>query len=104
MQHQQPHWGGGPFPGEPAYPGFPSYPIKGQDWNSPAMPLYKGDAVSTSPAKKGNICAYAPSTPPHYTKLNFVHWPSQDYVKPHPKGFLHTMHTEQQLGQYIPYK
>ncbi|WP_018933171.1 hypothetical protein [Gracilibacillus lacisalsi] len=55
-------------------------------------------------SKKGNICAYAPSDPVQYNKLHFQHHPSDDYKVPHPKGWLHTMHSEQQLGPYVPYR
>ncbi len=53
---------------------------------------------------KGNICAYAPEGPVTYNKLNIKHYPSDDYKIPHPKGWLHTMHTSQHLGAYVPFR
>lgn len=53
---------------------------------------------------KGNVCAYTPSSPVQYNQLQITHWPSQDYLIPHPKGFAHTLHTKQNLNQHVPYR
>lgn len=73
------------------YAGWPNYGA-----------MYSDD--NTAYITGGNVCAYAPDKPVYYNKINVKHWPSMDYQIPHPKGFLHTLHQEQHLGEYIPYK
>ena len=72
----------------------------------PATPNTQWPAAPVNPLtdKKGNVCAFVSDEPVTYNKLNITHWPSQDYIKPHPKGFLHTLHQQQYPGQYVPYK
>ncbi|MFE8700132.1 hypothetical protein ACFYKX_05775 [Cytobacillus sp. FJAT-54145] len=69
-------------------------------WPQPNQ-SFKGQVVDEE-FQKGNTCAYVPSTPVQYYKLQIAHWPSQDYSVPHPKGFAHTLHNVQILGQHSP--
>ncbi|MBM4765215.1 hypothetical protein [Bacillus sp. B15-48] len=72
-------------------------PPHAQGWAVP-------ETTTHTAIKKGNVCAYVPGTPVKYHKLNIMHWPSQDYQVPHPKGFLHTQLTNQDYGQqYVPH-
>ncbi|MUK88546.1 hypothetical protein GMD78_09105 [Ornithinibacillus sp. L9] len=90
-------------PGVPMYygnQGIPYTNVPYQGWSQfPQQQKVKGGNKN-----KGNVCAYAPDQPVTYNKLNILHWPSDDYKKPHPKGFSHTLHTQQTLGQYVPHR
>ncbi|SET55331.1 hypothetical protein SAMN05216389_11497 [Oceanobacillus limi] len=77
---------------------IPYMNLASQGW-SQQQPQMMGINQST-----GNVCAYAPNQAVQYNKLHVMHWPSDDYKKPHPKGFTHTMHTKQYPGQYVPYR
>jgi hypothetical protein len=74
---------------------FPSTDVKG--WAQSAMQTLKGYSGNV-----GNVCAFVPDGPIVYNELQVAHWPSQDYKIPHPKGFAHTMHTNQSIASHQP--
>jgi len=82
------------------YPVYHTQPTNG----SPYQQNIPKQTYSTKPNQTptGNICAPIDNQPVYYQPLNIKHWPSEDYKKPHPKGFLHTLHHKQYLGQHIP--
>ncbi|MFD2043531.1 hypothetical protein ACFSTA_03990 [Ornithinibacillus salinisoli] len=92
-------------PGIPIYYGVynprqPHTNMPNQGWS----PFPQQQLVKEIGENKGNVCAFAPDQTVTYNKLNVAHWPSDDYKTPHPKGFTHTMHTQQFPGQYIPHR
>ncbi|MBM7605569.1 hypothetical protein JOC75_003592 [Metabacillus crassostreae] len=87
--------GGYIHPNANFYQGWPQSPMQQQP--------VKGN-IPYSSSGKGNTCAYVEPGPVQYNKLKVLHWPSQDYLLPHPKGFAHTLHNQQTLEQHVPYR
>ncbi|MBM7542369.1 hypothetical protein [Amphibacillus cookii] len=84
----------------PHHPTFPyPYPMVPQQGNWRTADDTQNARQQRS-LSKGNICAYVPEDSVAYQKLKIMHYPSEDYKRTHPKGWLHTSVSEQRLESY----